>query len=645
MIRLFALAILFLASLAAPILGIAAECRKTGEVCVDGPSTKNINGSPVYRSCWRYKNTYECVAPDNIDYCAGIRQISGCYQTSSVCSKRAFNGDCLLYTNTFRCGDSINPPVGVVQLDNAYTVTTDTIDRSQCESYSSNPSCTLAQKTCTEPGGTRIINGLPVTKDCWKWDETYSCIAQNYKNYCIPIRQTEGCVEVANTCKSYAWNNTCNEYERTFRCDGKVGEPLPTKVTYLNTEYTIIKDNLNTAQCQPNSSNPNCVLASRTCVQPGGTRNINGLDVYKDCWEWSEEYVCASTELKSDCADLKNNPACTEKGSVCLDSLPAGQCGLLERKFQCTVKEGSVKEITTCDSGICVNGDCTAPSTNPDMDFAKVVSGMEIQREMGDYFDPDTNQLFKGVASSCSIKLGGLSNCCKAKGGGASQANNFMIEGVKMFGNEAVRYAGSTYMYDALFSIDLVPTELLSAIYGEGAGASYTFGGNGNFSFYGISYAPGASPPFAFDPTSFAIAIAMQVITQFLQCDQEEQLLGLRKDQRLCTPVGSWCSSKVLGVCIEKSEGYCCYNSRLSRIINEQGRAQIGKVYGSPKNPDCSGFTVAELDGLDFGKMDLSEFIDDIVPKDLNTTLLNERAQRTIQERTSNYFNGATVKP
>ena len=318
---------------------------------------------------------------------------------------------------------------------------------------------------------------------------------------------------------------------------------------------------------------------------------------------------------------------------------------MLEHKYQCKVKDGSTQDVTTCDNGVCVNGDCSAPSTNPDTDFGKVVAGMEAQREMGDYFDPATSQLFKGTASSCSVKLGGLVSCCKAKGGGGTQSNNYMIQGVKMVANEAVRFAGSTYVYDALFSSDLVPTSVLSAIYGEGTSNAYTFGGDGNFSFYGITYVPGASPPFAFDSTSFAIAIAIQVITQYLQCDQSEQLLGLRKDQRLCTFVGSYCSSKVLGACVTKKEGYCCYNSRLSRIINEQGRAQIGKSYGDPRNPDCSGFTTAELDSLDFSKMDLSEFIQEIVPKDLNTTLLNERAQQTIQQKSTNYFNSGQYKP
>jgi conjugal transfer mating pair stabilization protein TraN len=49
-------------------------------------------------------------------------------------------------------------------------------------------------------------------------------------------------------------------------------------------------------------------------------------------------------------------------------------------------------------------------------------------------------------------------------------------------------------------------------------------------------------------------------------------------------------------------------------MINEQGRAQIGKGWGDAQNPDCSGFTVAQLQSLNFAAMDLSEFYASIVP-------------------------------
>lgn len=662
MMRRFIGAIFVLAMLLIACGANAGDCQKTGSVCSDATPCKTIGGitvclanaqapqggTKISENCWEYTDTYSCLKDNNVDFCSAIRQIAGCSQTNSVCAQMAPNGTCMAYTNTYHCGSDVGSINGVIKLDTTYTITTDTIDRAQCASYESNPSCRLSAHVCTQPGGTRNINGLDVYKDCWEWNDTYSCITQNHQDYCIPLRQTPGCSEVSQVCKATAWDGSCSEYERTFRCDGKQGSPLPSKVTYLNTDYTITKDQLDTTQCDPNKMNPNCTLASHDCTQPGGTRNINGLDVYKDCWEWTDHYTCASAQLKSDCDDLKNNPACVEQSATCIDALPSSQCGLLEHKYQCKVKDALTKDVVTCDSGVCINGDCSAPNTDPDADFAKVVAGMEAQRQMGNYFDPATGQLFKGIEAKCSVKLGGLVSCCKAKGGAGGTSNNFMMQGIKMIANEGVRFLGSPYMYDALYSTDLIPLSVLNRVYGPEtilqSGSEYQFGAGGGLSFYGVTYTPGVSPPFAFDPTSFAIAIAMQVVTQYLQCDQSEQLLGMRKDQNLCTFVGSYCSQKVLGVCITKKEGYCCYNSRLARIINEQGRVQIGKSYGNSRNPDCSGFTTADLESLDFSRMDLSEFTREIVPKDLNTTLLNERAQQTIQQKSTNYFNSGSYK-
>ena len=60
----------------------------------------------------------------------------------------------------------------------------------------------------------------------------------------------------------------------------------------------------------------------------------------------------------------------------------------------------------------------------------------------------------------------------------------------------------------------------------------------------------------------------------------------------------------------------------LARIVNEQGRAQVGKGWGNAKTPDCSGFAVAQLKSLDFAAMDLSEFYASLVPTIPNVVTL-----------------------
>jgi conjugal transfer mating pair stabilization protein TraN len=92
-----------------------------------------------------------------------------------------------------------------------------------------------------------------------------------------------------------------------------------------------------------------------------------------------------------------------------------------------------------------------------------------------------------------------------------------------------------------------------------------------------------------------------------LGCDREEILLHERDAQGLCAYVGSYCSDNVLGVCLTKKKAYCCFESKLSRILQEQGRPQLGLSWDKPKRETCRGFTIDEFARLDLSRMDFSE--------------------------------------
>jgi conjugal transfer mating pair stabilization protein TraN len=58
---------------------------------------------------------------------------------------------------------------------------------------------------------------------------------------------------------------------------------------------------------------------------------------------------------------------------------------------------------------------------------------------------------------------------------------------------------------------------------------------------------------------------------------------------------------------------FCCFPSKLSRVLQEKGRPQLGISWGSSKNPNCSGFTHEQISKLNLSKLDLSEVYDDVV--------------------------------
>jgi conjugal transfer mating pair stabilization protein TraN len=96
-------------------------------------------------------------------------------------------------------------------------------------------------------------------------------------------------------------------------------------------------------------------------------------------------------------------------------------------------------------------------------------------------------------------------------------------------------------------------------------------------------------------------------------CDTQEKELGDWRAKRRCVEVGTFCSQKlpIIG-CIEKKTTFCCFGTKLSKLIQEQGRAQLGMSWGSPESPECRGLTTEELSRLDFSTMDLSELFADV---------------------------------
>ena len=148
----------------------------------------------------------------------------------------------------------------------------------------------------------------------------------------------------------------------------------------------------------------------------------------------------------------------------------------------------------------------------------------------------------------------------------------------------------------------------------------YGFSIGGTGSFLGTSGVEimaangGIGYPVYFNPYAFAFAVGMHVIMQAMTCSEDEAVLAMRRGASLCSDkIGDWCSKEVLGVCITRKRSYCCYNSKLAKIINVQGRAQLGIGWGDEKSPSCSGFNAAQLQDIDFSKIDFSEFVGEVM--------------------------------
>lgn len=372
-----------------------------------------------------------------------------------------------------------------------------------------------------------------------------------------------------------------------------------------------------------------CIKNSQVCVEGPATRNVGGYSVYRDCWRTTSQYSCISQSTSDDCQSLRER-GCSQVDSSCVETNPQVACMVYEQTWQCRIASGTTSTVTNCGSQqFCIDGRCFDTSHAPDADFARAIAGLEAQREAGRYIDPSTLVVFQGYDNRCRKKLFGLVNCCKGGGSSGSLFSNMSL--IAGAGGQVVGAVGSSYTFDALFSSDAPDFVIqgFEALFGAGGGSSALAGliaGDLSVSSFIGTLVPG--------PWSI-VMLAIQ-LSGLLSCEQAEQILTMKRDNRLCHSVGSYCSIKIpiLGTCLQTTQTYCCFNSRLARILNEQGRGQLARSWGGAKSPDCSGFTVEQLQSLDFSRMDLTEFYAEIAPKLPDVGALPQQAR----QRVDSYF-------
>lgn len=202
-------------------------------------------------------------------------------------------------------------------------------------------------------------------------------------------------------------------------------------------------------------------------------------------------------------------------------------------------------------------------------------------------------EIFSGRGMRCRPPglLNTFSNCCKDKG---KIVKDGMGSSIGSIGTKIAVAKGVFTGMSAAY-----------AAFKAGATASQAASAGANALIAGI------------DPTSIAISLAVNFMIEVLLqgCDQQDMETGMLRGSGMCHEVGTFCTSKILGICIQKAKGHCCFNTKLGRIIQEQGRPQLKSFadgWGPVKTPNCRGFTPEEFQALDFSRMDLSEYYNEI---------------------------------
>lgn len=126
-------------------------------------------------------------------------------------------------------------------------------------------------------------------------------------------------------------------------------------------------------------------------------------------------------------------------------------------------------------------------------------------------------------------------------------------------------------------------------------------------------------------------------------CTAEELGLADMRERGLCHYVGSH-SEKFVGLWKSRDiHTFCCFPSKLARLLQEQGRVQLHLDWGESKSPNCRGLYHGEITGINFSELDLSELYE-APPTGLSSASqsklddLRRRIQRRVEEMGNDAF-------
>lgn len=387
-----------------------------------------------------------------------------------------------------------------------------------------------------------------------------------------------------------------------------------------------------------------------------------------DCWTDPQGTVhCPVNEggNENTCEQYEEDPACGFVSQSCIGDATSstGNCYVYEEIWDCgydvtyptAVHTGTKYE---CPGPVaCMGTECFDDSNQKSGDFAYAVAMLQVaQFAEHDLECAGACTVFPGEAMECKKALGGYVDCCEAPSGvNLFDYVNLTMKSLKMASQvEALHSSGSLFAPGYWQAAKAGLTSIGGSIYGgqwseivsnatgaftdtlAGEAAAETFISEitgqlmqktydvmvdmGAEAAANALFEPGATGGMelssqaatvinviGFVYTAYVIADLM--INIIWECEQKEFELGAKKETRQCVYVGSYCASKVLGACVEKREAYCCYSSVVARIIQEQGKPQLGYGFGSAKSPSCDALSVDDLARINWNAIDLTEWI------------------------------------
>ena len=189
---------------------------------------------PAQPRCLEYERDYRCTATGQ---CDALQAAASCTQTARNCLSGT-TGNCDLDRLTFACSNDLTSYAPATHLSSTIERIEDTLVN-RCDPDPETQGCLAGETVCTSGPAVRTVNGFPISRDCWQYEKSYTCIDGEAGNYtdCGPFEQDSSCEVISQTCLSYdddaqATSGACLHWEYGYRCGG--GMELPDSCTATN---------------------------------------------------------------------------------------------------------------------------------------------------------------------------------------------------------------------------------------------------------------------------------------------------------------------------------------------------------------------------------------------------------------------------
>lgn len=93
------------------------------------------------------------------------------------------------------------------------------------------------------------------------------------------------------------------------------------------------------------------------------------------------------------------------------------------------------------------------------------------------------------------------------------------------------------------------------------------------------------------------------LLVDLYHCPAHELAIARERDAGRTVFLGERCVQRILNACLKRERGWCVFGSKLGRMLHEQARPRLGIDWST-----CRGFAVAEIERIDFDRLDLSDF-------------------------------------